>query len=119
MMQDYAKALGDAVKDARVHAGLTQEELAERTGMSTRTVMNIEKGKGNPELTTVAPLICALQIDPNLVFYPERRESSEAQQQLISLVRGLSDAEAAAAAPAIRGIIEMCRRMQHGTEFGQ
>lgn len=119
MMQDYAKALGNAVRDARIHAGLTQEEVAERIGMSTRTVMNIEKGRSNPELTTVTSLIRILNIDPNLVFFPDRSKGSAAQQQLITLIRGLSETEAEAATPAIRGIIEMCRRMQFGTAFGE
>ncbi len=39
-----AEALGDLVRRRRVDSGLTQEELAERAAISTRTVSDIERG---------------------------------------------------------------------------
>jgi transcriptional regulator with XRE-family HTH domain len=42
---DPASELAALVRRSRVLARLTQEELAERTGLSSRTVRNIENGK--------------------------------------------------------------------------
>lgn len=39
-----APAFGEALKRARAAAGLTQEELAERAGVSVRTIGNLERG---------------------------------------------------------------------------
>ena len=38
------------VKDLRVAAGLSQEDLAESTGVSRQTIISIERGRYNPSL---------------------------------------------------------------------
>lgn len=45
--------LGDAVAQARAAAGLTQEQLAERTGIRQETISRIESGGGNPTAKTL------------------------------------------------------------------
>lgn len=44
--------------------------------IDARTVLNIENYKGNPKMEVLFPLIRALKIDPNLIFYPERQLSN-------------------------------------------
>lgn len=39
-----AEQLGDRLKQARLNADLTQEEVASRTGLNRRTILNAEKG---------------------------------------------------------------------------
>ncbi|WP_371930866.1 helix-turn-helix domain-containing protein, partial [Paracoccus spongiarum] len=41
---------GDAVRQARATAGLTQEELAERAGLDRSYVGGVERGDRNPTL---------------------------------------------------------------------
>lgn len=48
-MHDYKKALAKAVKDARTKQGLSQERLAEILNLDSRTILNIEAGRGNPK----------------------------------------------------------------------
>lgn len=44
------KDIGQRVKEARVEAGLTQHELAERAGITDRTIRNLESGRsGTPQ----------------------------------------------------------------------
>jgi y4mF family transcriptional regulator len=50
---DAVTAIGSAIRAARTAAGLTQEQLAELAGTSTRTVRDIEKGTGATSLDTV------------------------------------------------------------------
>lgn len=45
--------LGEAVAQARAAAGLTQEQLAERTGIRQETISHIERGNGNPTTKTL------------------------------------------------------------------
>lgn len=40
-----AEELGNRLKQARLNADLTQAELASRTGLNRRTILNAEKGK--------------------------------------------------------------------------
>jgi len=43
----------DRLRKAREHAGLTQEELAERAKITRRTVSLVETGEVTPRKTTV------------------------------------------------------------------
>jgi predicted ATPase/transcriptional regulator with XRE-family HTH domain len=57
---------GDLLRRFRLDAGLTQEELAEKAGLSTRGVSDIERGvKSRPYLDTIARLAEALQLAPS------------------------------------------------------
>ncbi len=49
------------VKELRVKQGLSQEELAEKTGLSLRTIQRIEKGESVPRGDTLKRLSVSLQ----------------------------------------------------------
>ncbi|MGW7531249.1 ATP-binding protein [Amycolatopsis sp. NPDC054798] len=54
-----------ALRAFRLRAGLTQEELAERSGISVSTIRGLETGKRrNPQLTSVRRLAQVLGLDP-------------------------------------------------------
>ena len=56
-----ANFFGEALRDHRRAAGLTQEELAERAGVSPRSISGLERGEGGaPRRDTVALLVRAL-----------------------------------------------------------
>lgn len=56
---------GDVLRRLRVQAGLTQEELAERSGVSVRTIRGLETGRRpNPRMTTMQELAKALPLRP-------------------------------------------------------
>lgn len=48
------EAIGQAIRTARRQNSLTQEQLAELAGTSTRTVRDIERGTGATSISTVA-----------------------------------------------------------------
>lgn len=80
-MQEYVYTLGNIVRQARLKAGMTQDELAEHVGIDPRTVLKIENHRGNPKMEVLYPLIRALNIDANLVFYPDLQEYNPALKQ--------------------------------------
>lgn len=51
-----ARELGVNVRIARTEAGLTQEDLAERSGIGIASVQRIEQGHANPSLATLYAL---------------------------------------------------------------
>ncbi|MBB5954323.1 tetratricopeptide (TPR) repeat protein/transcriptional regulator with XRE-family HTH domain [Saccharothrix tamanrassetensis] len=62
--------LAGTLRHYRRRAGLTQERLAERSGVSIRTIRGIETGeRGNPQLVSVRQLAAALDLASD-----ERRE---------------------------------------------
>ncbi len=56
------------VKDLRIKQGLSQEELAERTGLSLRTIQRIENGESIPRGDTLKKLSIALQSTPDVLI---------------------------------------------------
>ena len=56
--------IGDKLKAARTRRLLTQDELAERAGVSQSTVANIERDNAEPQFRTIRKLAKALDIDP-------------------------------------------------------
>src|SRR5262249_46745743 len=58
-------AFGDLLRRHRVAAGMTQEELAERSGLSTRGISDLERGaRTAPQATTLEFLTAALRLNP-------------------------------------------------------
>ncbi|MDO4891303.1 MAG: helix-turn-helix transcriptional regulator [Coriobacteriaceae bacterium] len=74
--------LGQAVRAARKDQGLSQTELAHRSGCSQRFVSEFERGKPGAELGKVLQLISALgltvQLSSARTVEQNRREISEA-----------------------------------------
>lgn len=69
---EILKILGGRVKDYRVNAGITQERLAEDTGLSLRTIVNIETGK-DVKLGSIIYVLRALRLLANLdILVPEQ-----------------------------------------------
>lgn len=54
------RALGDAVRRARLEQGLTVESLAHAAGVSTGSISQLERGHGNPAFLTLRRLAEAL-----------------------------------------------------------
>lgn len=54
---------GDYIRKCRKRMGKTQEALAESSGISLRSIINMEQGKGNPRLSTIFALARALDSD--------------------------------------------------------
>jgi transcriptional regulator with XRE-family HTH domain len=54
--------VGARLKHLRLARKLTQEQLAEAAGLSYKFVGEIERGVGNPTLTTLEALAVALQL---------------------------------------------------------
>ncbi|MFL5760052.1 MAG: ATP-binding protein [Thermomicrobiales bacterium] len=58
-------AFGTLLRRHRVAAGMTQEELAERSGLSTRGISDLERGARNaPQADTLEFLTAALKLNP-------------------------------------------------------
>lgn len=64
---DY-EDLGLKIRQARRQQGLTQEQLAEMTGISTSFLGHIERGSRIASLETVVELCNALKVNPNYLL---------------------------------------------------
>jgi len=58
--------LANIIRDRREVLRITQEHLAELSGIGLRTLKSIETGKGNPTLDTISKIIKILGLELNL-----------------------------------------------------
>lgn len=59
---DMRRIVGENVRRARLAAGLTQEQLAERSGFSQQYLSGLEQGKRNPTIVSIYELANALGV---------------------------------------------------------
>ena len=58
------KLVGRNVERLRRAKGLTQEQLAERSGFSQQYISGLENGQRNPTVVTLYEIACALGASP-------------------------------------------------------
>jgi transcriptional regulator with XRE-family HTH domain len=61
-----AEELGKVIRDRRLSLRIEQRALSEISGVAVHTLSNIESGKGNPTLATVARVLDALGMEFNV-----------------------------------------------------
>lgn len=66
-------SLNERIKQARIRAGLTQEQLGKKIGVAKTTVSGYEK-KREPDSATLGALMDALKVDANFLFQDEMKE---------------------------------------------
>lgn len=64
-----AYELGVLVREQRTAAGLTQSELAQRTGMSQPAIARLEAGGTEPTIATLRRIAAALDIELVVEFH--------------------------------------------------
>lgn len=63
-------AIVQAIIDARKSSGLTQKELAEKTGISQGDISKLENGTGNPSIRTLQRLAKGMNKKLRIEFSP-------------------------------------------------
>jgi len=62
------RRFGRALAELRRDAGLSQEELAHRSGLHRTYVGGVERGERNPTLTTLLALARGLGLNPSVLL---------------------------------------------------
>lgn len=71
---------GKLIKELRIKKGMTQEELADKTEVSARTIQRIENGEVDPRAYTLQMIAKALDVDFSLFAENELKEKQEPQK---------------------------------------
>ena len=65
--------IGHTIKDRRAVLGVTQRSVAELSGVAVNTLVAIERGEGNPKISTLMDILntigLQLEITPKLMEY--------------------------------------------------
>lgn len=65
---EFCKLVGRNVRRERRALGITQEDLAQKTGLNRTHLSDIERGQGNPSVSWLQDVAAALAIHPALLF---------------------------------------------------
>lgn len=68
---ELLQILGNNLRKYRLENGLTQEELAEKTGISTSFCANLERGKKGMSITFLRELADSLNVSVDFLLYEE------------------------------------------------
>ena len=71
MVKDYLKQLGNELRALRKHASLTQEELADRSGLNANYIGRIERGEINVTIQTLSRIARAMNAELSDIFEPD------------------------------------------------
>lgn len=58
--------IGNAIKERRKKLGINQQTLADLASVAVNTVVAIERGEGNPQLTTLLTVLDTLGLRINI-----------------------------------------------------
>lgn len=108
-MQECSQQLAEAIKKACLELGLTQEQVAEKSGTDVRTIINMEQGRGNPKLETLFPLIHALKMDAREIFDVTAKLDAPSIRHLRLLIDECSEEEAATLLPVTEAVLTALR----------
>lgn len=80
---------GKLIKDLRIKKGMTQEELAEKTDLSTRTIQRIENGEVDPRTYSLQMIAKALEVEYSIFIEEESEEAQEEKARNDRFVKGM------------------------------
>jgi non-specific serine/threonine protein kinase len=102
------ESFGSVLREVRLAAGLTQEALAERSGVSSRSIQALERGENRPQQETARRLAEALALNEpdrtrllrGVTPVPRRREAAAAAPALVEPATAPAAPSAPEAAPS-------------------
>jgi len=98
---DIGKQLGKRIKQIRKAAGLTQERLAEKTGLSVEYISRLERGMSQPSFKTFDALAKALNVTTKdffdfkspVLFRDGKKEAKQKKEYIDAIASSLPDME--------------------------
>ena len=81
----YYIELGNRIRKIREGKGLSREQLAELTGLSSRHISSIELAEKAARPKTLEVIIKALGVSADKIFYPELQEKDSMLEKITHL----------------------------------
>lgn len=97
---------GQIIKDARQAAGLTQDDLAEQSGVTTWYIMAIENENRQPSMKVLFKLIRTLKISADTIFYPGIQYTDKKKEHLIHMIQLCDERDLQVAAATIKALLD-------------
>ena len=89
----HLQYLGECIRAERNNCHLTQQMMADQTGVGLRHYQNIEKGLINPSYEVLSAIIHRLAMSADVLFYPDISQQDEEVRHLLSKFAACTEAE--------------------------
>lgn len=104
-MNNPLDEFGNQLRVLREKRGLTQKQLAEHMGMSTRTILQAETHQSNPKFETVILLAKEMNISLDALIFPETASPNSVPKCVFDFFQNKSEEEA-------RRLISICGNIE-------
>ena len=112
--KDFLFLLGRKIVQRRKNLALSQSELAEKTGKIVNTISNIERGIGDPRISTLLDISIALEIslsqlvDVDMKISENYKKSNEKTiNEIVKILQDMDEKTLKIAAGQIRVLKEL------------
>lgn len=105
-MDELLNLFGQTINEARIAAMMTQDNLAEQAGVTTRYIMAIENENKRPSMEVLFKIIRILKISADTVFYPEIQHPDKKKEHLMHMVQLCDERETVVAAATIKAPLD-------------
>ncbi len=105
-MTEYAREFGKHVRSLRRARGVTQDALAQRSGLSADTIRRVEHGSFSASIDTLRKLCSGLGVAPSTLFESFELGRHDDRRELIDLIATRNTAELALVARIIRVLLD-------------
>lgn len=105
-MEIILSNLGTTIKQARLSANLTQDELAEQIGITGRYIMALENEHKHPSFEVLCKIILTLNIPADNIFYPERQNTENEKEQLMRLLSRCDERDLKIITATVKAVLE-------------
>lgn len=78
------KRIGERIKQCREQLGLTQEQFAERLGLTTNYISTVERGASFPRCEKLIAIINGLETSADAIFCDVITHTSEYRSDILS-----------------------------------
>lgn len=99
--------MGPMFKQIRLAKKMTQDDLAERVGITSRFLQAIEGNERGVSLDTFIQLIRVLGISADTVVYPDKETDNGETEQLIRYIRLLNSRDRKVLLASVRQMLEI------------
>lgn len=100
------KSLGQAIKSARIAAGMTREQLGSKLNLAPRYIVSIENEGQHPSLQVLNELVTLFNISVDQFIFEKQPERSTLRRQVDGLIDSISERDLPIIEATARGIIE-------------
>lgn len=103
---EYAREFGKHVRSLRRARGITQDALAQRSGLSADTIRRVEHGSFSASIDTLRKLCFGLSIAPSTLFESFELGCHDERRELLDLLSTRSADELALIARVLRVLLD-------------